>query len=278
MARAYAKIAIALWQSRKFRALKGDDAPRLMYFYLHTCPQVNSVGCFHLPLGYAATDLGWGEADILGALGALSDERLIDWDEPEGMVRIVGFIEHDPPTNPKHGAALVGALRSVHDGRFKLAVARELQGSPHCAKNEHLQAIIDSLSIAYQDPISLSLPVPSPVPVPQPDPLATLVASATPDAPKRTRARRGLPDDFPFQADLDWAKERWLTKGRADLCEAIADEVAAFRDHHAAKDTKSADWPASWRTWVGNAMRFTHARRPASGSGLPQHKILKVVS
>lgn len=36
----------------------------------------------------------------------------------------------------------------------------------------------------------------------------------------------------------------------------LATELAAFRNHHAAKGTLMADWQAAWRTWVGNARKF----------------------
>ena len=58
MMRSYSRISITIWRSRKFRSLPSDD-PRLLYFYLHTCPHINSTGCFVLPEGYACADLGW---------------------------------------------------------------------------------------------------------------------------------------------------------------------------------------------------------------------------
>ena len=78
--------------------------------------------------------------------------------------------------------------------------------------------------------------------------------------PKR-KTRASLPFGFPFQEDLDWARALWLQKGRADLCSLSEEEAAKFRDHHAGKMTMSADWPASWRTWSRNTIKFNNGGR-----------------
>lgn len=77
-----------------------------------------------------------------------------------------------------------------------------------------------------------------------------------PKVPKRSR--RQLPEEFPLQADLEWAKTHWLKIGRVDLCNAMTEEIEKFRDHHRVKLTASADWPASWRTWARNAIKYNN--------------------
>lgn len=78
--------------------------------------------------------------------------------------------------------------------------------------------------------------------------------------PPKAKSRRSLPEGFPDLQSQDWSRDHWLTKGRADLCDSMTEEIANFRDHHAGKATMSADWAGSWRTWARNAMNFT--RRP----------------
>lgn len=90
--------------------------------------------------------------------------------------------------------------------------------------------------------------------------------SAAAPKPSRSKPRRGLPEDFPAEPEFKYARDRWLAKGRADLCEGMEDQAQRFRDHHTANATKSADWSASWRTWVGNALQFNRQPRP----GTPQ--------
>jgi hypothetical protein len=86
---------------------------------------------------------------------------------------------------------------------------------------------------------------------------------------KPKRSKRGLPEEFPLQADFVWAEKLWLAKGRADLCSLMAEEAAKFRDYHASNATTSADWSASWRTWAKNAMKFNAHNGKTNGTGKP---------
>lgn len=102
---------------------------------------------------------------------------------------------------------------------------------------------------------------------------ATATATATEersslrdDAKPKAKARRSLPEIFPLDPDLTWATAHWLSKGRADLCDAMTEEIDKFRDHHRGRATMSADWPGSWRTWARNAMNFTR-RKNGNGPG-----------
>jgi hypothetical protein len=86
-------------------------------------------------------------------------------------------------------------------------------------------------------------------------------------APKKRKSRRSLPENFPEASDLAWAKDYWLKRGRADLCTLIGEEIEKFRDHHAGKLTASADWPASWRTWARNAIKFNNGGHNGRANG-----------
>ena len=155
--RDYGKIYINIWGSRKFKALKSDDA-RLLYFYLHTCPHVNSVGCFVLRRGYAIDDLGWSIERYQSAIVALQIALLIGYDEGEQIIRIVDFLKHDPFTNRKHAA-----------GALKLAVS--LPESPEKAflfNDISNQKFTDGLQIAHSPQIGLSHGYRTPEPEPEP--------------------------------------------------------------------------------------------------------------
>lgn len=104
--------------------------------------------------------------------------------------------------------------------------------------------------------------------------LARVAPSPPPSPPKDTpslrsgvaqqskrKSRSSLPENFPDEVSRKWAETHWLGKGRADLCGLMDDEAAKFRDHHTSHDTRSADWPASWRTWCSNAMNFSKVAR-----------------
>lgn len=117
----------------------------------------------------------------------------------------------------------------------------------------------DDKRMAEPSTIQWQTDAPLPTPISEEEPPLRGGISAS----KKTR--RQLPVGFPAFSDLEWAKEIWLQRGRADLVQAMPDEIEKFRDHHGGKLTTSADWPGSWRTWARNAMKFNngaHSVRP----------------
>lgn len=273
--RDYAKISTSIWRSKKFRALQLNDRAKLLYFYFHTCAQVNSTGCFPLPIGYVVADLGWGVNQVLEAIETLSQGYLIQWNANEEVVRIIGFLEHDPATNPKHGAAIARVAKELPDCDEKLAVIKDLLENKHCANFAELLEERDRLSKAYGKGTETPIPYPSPLsPVPTPkSSLRSDLAAEAADKPKR-KNKRSIPDHFPLKQDLDWANYLWIQRGRVDLATGVEDEINKFRDHHTAKGTASADWSASWRTWATNAIKFNNGghngrlRKPTSHDNL----------
>lgn len=84
-------------------------------------------------------------------------------------------------------------------------------------------------------------------------------------APAKARKIRGhkpreaLPDGFPdglAQAD---AVKYWGSVGRPDLAAKITSIMDQFRDHNMKHGNVMADWPAAWRTWYRNAVKFEKA-------------------
>jgi hypothetical protein len=80
-------------------------------------------------------------------------------------------------------------------------------------------------------------------------------------APRAPRLKTSLPDNFPDDEARRRAQQAWTKLGRVDLVHSVEAEMAAFRDHHLSHATRSADWPASWRTWVKNTPQFTRKER-----------------
>lgn len=83
------------------------------------------------------------------------------------------------------------------------------------------------------------------------------------------KAKSGLPDDFPHDAAKKAAADYWLSKGRPDLAAGVDEQAAQFRDHHTKEGTRNFDWPATWRTWVRNALSFTRAPRTNGHQAAP---------
>lgn len=71
--------------------------------------------------------------------------------------------------------------------------------------------------------------------------------------PKRSRkVKTALPPDWRLPDDgWSYAAGKGLTGDR------IAQEAEKFRDYHLSRGNVMADWAAAWRTWVGNAGKFS---------------------
>lgn len=148
--RDYGKVSTSIWNSQKFSKVS-DDA-RLLYLYLHTCPHVNSVGCFVLKDGYATADLGWDAKRYLKAMHTLCDAFLTAFDRDESLVRIVNFLKFDPFTNPKHAQGAAKLAISLPDSTEKLNVLRDMAECKHGDKLDILASEIDRLSKGYRNP------------------------------------------------------------------------------------------------------------------------------
>ena len=93
----------------------------------------------------------------------------------------------------------------------------------------------------------------------------------------RRKKKTCQPNDFPGETELLYAVETWSESRRADLAtrDCAAYEAEKFRDYHLKEGKLSADWPASWRTWVRKAAEFNRPRRVADERDQPR-KILKL--
>ena len=85
------------------------------------------------------------------------------------------------------------------------------------------------------------------------------------DRPSKNGRRGRIPDDFTLDDKMrEYAAKKGIRNGR------VAEVFEQFRNHHSARGTVMADWPAAWRTWVGNEIRFHPPQQksdPRSGYG-----------
>lgn len=165
--RDYAKIYCTLWRSRKFRSLPGDT--KLLYLYLHTCPHVNSVGCYVLPEGYATADMEWDVERFRTNIETLIEADLIAFDHTESLVRIVDYLKHDPFANPKHAAGAIKIAMKLPECPERQQLLAEV------AQQKHAQAVLaqfglDTVSIPYRNPEPEPDPGPKPNSEPEPGP------------------------------------------------------------------------------------------------------------
>lgn len=167
MTREFGLVSTSIWNSRKFCGLKSDDA-RLLYFYLLTCPSVNSVGCYVLKPGYASADLGWDTIRYQDGIQSLSEAGLIGIDRGENLVRIVGFLDHSEIMNVKHGVGAVRLALSLPDCDEKVSLLNDLAAQKH-VKREAVEAEIGRINRTVSIPYREGIDKPEPKPEPKPE-------------------------------------------------------------------------------------------------------------
>lgn len=73
---------------------------------------------------------------------------------------------------------------------------------------------------------------------------------------QRSAPKRRIPEDWqPDEKLTVWAQEKLPG---VDLCPVVEN----FRNHHLAKGEARASWPASFRVWVNNEIKFAVGRKP----------------
>lgn len=108
-------------------------------------------------------------------------------------------------------------------------------------------------------------------------------AAAAPNTPVHTIPQKASPSSGkrkpPAKPDMTLVPDDFEPVMKAGTITAItvdgwppgrlAEEREHFVDHHTTKATLSADWQASWRTWVKNSKKWEprHGNRLASNSG-----------
>lgn len=87
-------------------------------------------------------------------------------------------------------------------------------------------------------------------------------AKASPEKKARRRPELPLPDGWvPSDRNIADAEARNFTSREID------ENAERFRNHHHAKGTRYRDWDAAWRTWLGNARRFSATRNTGASGG-----------
>lgn len=86
----------------------------------------------------------------------------------------------------------------------------------------------------------------------------SVIGAGAPKNVKATGRATILPGDF-------WPNEAAEQMAR-DFGLSLADQLAAFQDHHSAKGSTFKDWQAAFRTWLRNSQRFGQRSTPMASS------------
>lgn len=125
--REFSKVSPQLWMKKGFRSLSDDG--KLTMLYLLTCRHQNSAGCYHLPDGYASSDLGWDADRYRKARMELESGKFVVFDEETSEIYILGWFDENPVTNDKHLMGCERIVGSLDSEMLQDIVDRELHES-----------------------------------------------------------------------------------------------------------------------------------------------------
>jgi hypothetical protein len=109
--RDYGIIQSAYWTHPDVKGL--TDGAKLLGAYLLTCPHANGLGCFHAPLGYIATDLGWLVETVSERFAELFANGFCKRCGRTEYVLIENFLRWNPIANANCAKARVAEYRSI---------------------------------------------------------------------------------------------------------------------------------------------------------------------
>lgn len=94
--------------------------------YFLTCRHQTSAGCYQLPDGYAAADLGWEIEAYVVARREVEAAELILFDEDTSEIFIVGWFANNPVTNEKHKMGCIRLIESMESEKIHDAAENEM--------------------------------------------------------------------------------------------------------------------------------------------------------
>ncbi|WP_419797264.1 MAG: hypothetical protein ACNI26_13140 [Terasakiella sp.] len=153
MSRDFGKVATGLWRSKKFKKLGDNSDAKLLYIYILTNSNGNSIGCYELPTGYIMADLRWDDSRIDSAMIALSKALLIDWNEDEEVVSIVNFLTKSPITNKKHAIGAFKTALNLPECNQKHLIINEIVKDKYASELDEVKAYLDRLDSPIDSPM-----------------------------------------------------------------------------------------------------------------------------
>jgi len=124
--REYGKVYTSFWTSNDIQALTDDG--KMLAIYLLTSPHGNMIGCFRLPMAYAAEDMQWSVERVSKGYSELSENSFIYHCERSSYVLIKHYLDWNQFENPNVGKAAGKLFQSLTMPEpVKTALARALR-------------------------------------------------------------------------------------------------------------------------------------------------------
>lgn len=122
--REYGRVSSNFWEAAHDRGL--SDQAKLLAVYLLTGPHTTLLGCFRLPDGYVADDLGWNLETVSTRFGELIEKGFIKRDAFSKWVLYCGFLATNRIENPNQATAAAKLYRQLPQGELSVLTLDEI--------------------------------------------------------------------------------------------------------------------------------------------------------
>lgn len=205
--REYGKLYASFWTSPDIAELPDDE--KILAAYCLTSPHSNLIGCFRLPIAYAAEDLRKPFESLVEAFAKLQNIGFLTYDKRHQWVVIHKFLKWNQFESPNVAKSALKVLESVPTNSLVFPIALKAYGSFCRFKDNDISKAFERLSEGLAKASeSLVEDFANPEPEPEPEPLPE------PEPEKAARAKNPEPEEIPGGLDLQ-AWGRWVTYRRS---------------------------------------------------------------
>lgn len=109
--RDYGKLFSGFWTSPDIQSMTDDG--KILAAYVLTCHHANIIGCFRLPDGYVADDLGWCFERVSKGFDELFAKGFATRDNQSKWVVVHKYLKWNQPENPNQVKAAIKAFDTI---------------------------------------------------------------------------------------------------------------------------------------------------------------------
>lgn len=118
-----------------------SDRLRNLGLYVQTCKHRTGEGLYHLPIAYAANDLGWTVPVTQKHMRELAEHGFVGWDAKAEVVLLHNALEIQAPTTEKQIKGAIERLKTVPPSQLLSVLYRLAQ--------VHSNGLADSIRMAF---------------------------------------------------------------------------------------------------------------------------------
>lgn len=242
----YRKVDPRIWNDAKFREL--SDNAKLAFFMLLTHPNMTALGAMRATVSGLAEEMGWEPEDFREAFSEALAKGMAEHDSKACLIALPQFIKYNPPESPNVVKAWSGALDLLPECDLKTRVIARAKDLAEAKGEGFAEAFAKSMpkSIANQEQEQKQ----------EQDTYSGAAGDSKESKTRRKKPATPIPGDF---APNESCKAKAL-----ELGVSLNTELPKFIDHALANDRRQVDWQAAFRTWLGNANKFSGGRPPVA--------------